>query len=53
MQEPDNIDDLINAWHNGAGGNQELWQYLGWTWKQYKTWVETGKISPVEISKEQ
>ena len=31
-----NIDDFISAWHNGEGVGQELNEYLGMTWDQYK-----------------
>lgn len=37
------IDDLIDAWHDGAGEGQELHEYLGWTCEQYARWVETSE----------
>jgi hypothetical protein len=37
---PENIDDRIDAWHDGGGRNLELHEYLGWTREQYKAWLE-------------
>lgn len=42
-----NIDDLIDAWHDGAGEDQALHEYLGWTWEQYKKWVENNERRPL------
>ena len=39
------IEKMIEDWHfNGAGEGQELHEYLGWTWEEYVTWVNTGII---------
>lgn len=35
------LNDLIDAWHDGPDTDQALHEYLGWTWEQYVTWVET------------
>jgi ribosomal protein L32 len=35
-----NIDDRIDAWHEGDGEGLDLATYLGWTWAQYAAWVE-------------
>lgn len=37
---PDNVDDRVAAWHDGAGMDMPLHEYLGWNWGQYKDWVE-------------
>jgi hypothetical protein len=36
----DEIDDLIDAWHSGAGQGKPLHEHLRWTWAEYKAWVE-------------
>jgi hypothetical protein len=33
------LDDLIDAWHDGDGQNQTLWEYLGMTLEEYKAWL--------------
>lgn len=38
------VDDAIDAWHDGAGPGQSLHEYLGWTWEQYAHWVQTNEI---------
>lgn len=35
------LEDLIDQWHHGAGGSQELHEFLGWTWREYAHWAET------------
>lgn len=47
MLTPDEVDARINAWHNGAGQDQEIYEYLGWTREQYLLWVETWEIPDV------
>lgn len=37
------IERLIDQWHENAI-DVELHEYLGWTWKEYQQWVETGNI---------
>jgi Domain of unknown function (DUF6980) len=32
------------AWNAGAGGATEFHEYLGWSWEEYATWVETGEL---------
>lgn len=39
------IHDRIAQWHDGDGAGQELHEYLGLTWDEYKNWIQTGKIS--------
>lgn len=39
----DQIDDAIELWHGGHGMGGEIYEYLGWTWEQYKHWVETSE----------
>lgn len=38
--DPDAIDDFIDAWHGGAGGDEELYRYLGLAEDEYALWVE-------------
>jgi len=45
----DNIHERIDAWRDGAGRGAELHAFLGWTWKQYVTWVKSGSF-PVEAA---
>ena len=39
------LEAKVEAWHNGAGTDQELHVWLGMTWEQYKHWAETGEIN--------
>jgi hypothetical protein len=40
------IDNRIEEWHNidvelwAAMGAPELHEYLGWTWEEYKEWMQ-------------
>lgn len=34
------IDDKIDYWHDHPELNMPLYEYLGWTWEEYKAWVE-------------
>lgn len=36
----DELNDKIDAWHDGDSP-EPLHRYLGWTWEQYKHWVQT------------
>ena len=40
MTTPDNVDDRVDAWHDGAS-DLPLHEYLGWTWAQYQGWVQS------------
>lgn len=42
------IHGKIGEWHDRTDDGQSLHDYLGWTWEQYKTWAETGKIPESE-----
>lgn len=33
------IDDKIEEWHNGAGADMELHEYLGMSWKEYQQFI--------------
>ena len=33
------MDNLIDAWHDGAGEDQKLHEFLGMTWDEYCQWV--------------
>jgi hypothetical protein len=35
----ESLDDQIEAWHNGAGENQELYTFLGMTLEEYQLWL--------------
>lgn len=34
------LDERIDAWHNGDGDDLELHEYLGVSWQDYAAWVE-------------
>lgn len=40
------LDARIEAWHNAPDDSQvaqmSLHEYLGWTWEEYKSWVQKG-----------
>jgi len=38
------VRNKIEAWHNGSGSSQELHDYLGWSWEEYKQYVESKTI---------
>lgn len=40
IQEFRPIDDRIGDWHDGAGGDTPLHEYLGMTEEQYATWLK-------------
>lgn len=44
----DELDSRIEAWHNAPSdshlASMPLHEYLGWSWEQYKRWVENGDI---------
>lgn len=42
MRTEEEIDDLIDYWHTVDDGEAPLHEFLGWTWEEYKLWVETG-----------
>jgi hypothetical protein len=47
---PEQIDDAVDAWHEGAGLGMELHEYLGWTEEEYSAWVsDPKKIRPLRI----
>lgn len=37
---PEDIDDWVTAWHEGAGVGLELHEYLGLSWLEYGAWVK-------------
>ena len=39
----ENIHDLIEQWHE-SDSKQELHEFLGLTFEQYKRWVETDEL---------
>lgn len=40
----DEIDRRVDGWHNGAGSISELHDFLGWTWTEYRRWVDHAVI---------
>lgn len=40
----DELDDMIQAWHEGAGGDIEIHDYLGITEAEYIEWFKTGEV---------
>jgi hypothetical protein len=42
----EDIDDAIEAWHEGAGSGLHLHEYLGWTWDEYVDWVRDADVIP-------
>jgi hypothetical protein len=40
--DEDEIEDLIHQWHN-ANTLKPIWEFMGWTYDEYKVWVETGE----------
>lgn len=44
----DEINAKIGLWHEAPSdshiADMPLHEYLGWSWEQYKRWVETGEI---------
>jgi hypothetical protein len=36
-----NIDDLIDNWHNSDDEEQQLHEFLGMSWEEYCCWVIT------------
>ena len=44
----DAIDDFVDAWHDGAGPELELREFLGMTPDEYALWVEQpGSLSAI------
>lgn len=42
------VDAIVERWHGGAsrGDGMHLHEYLGWTWEEYRGWVERGELPP-------
>ncbi|WP_107316338.1 hypothetical protein [Achromobacter xylosoxidans] len=38
------IDDFVDAWHEGDGEGLELHEYLGMTWEEYSIWATSPSI---------
>jgi hypothetical protein len=47
ITDPEQIDDIIDKWHAGEIKCEHLHDALGWTWEQYKYWVENS-IVPIQ-----
>lgn len=39
--------DLVAAWHDGAGQGQELHEFLGMTWEEYGIWTTGHSPQPL------
>lgn len=47
----DEIDDFVDQWHDGeAGKGQELYEFLGMSWKEYSIWATNPSILPFILS---
>ncbi len=46
----DRISNSIDAWHEGAGAGKSLHDFLGWTWEEYKDYVEDNIIPEKEFN---
>lgn len=47
----DEIDDLVQDWHDGkAGEDQELHEFLGMTWQEYSVWATNPSMLPYILS---
>lgn len=44
MSVDDKILDLFDEWHNQEQSDQDIHEYLGWTYKEYTNWVENYEI---------
>jgi hypothetical protein len=38
------VDDFVEAWHEGAGEGLELHEFLGMTWDEYGHWARTAEL---------
>jgi hypothetical protein len=45
--EPEELDNLIDRWHDGEGKGTHLWEWLGWSFDKYKKYVGGGEIKKV------
>lgn len=46
ISDPEQIADIVDAWHEGNIPCDHLHDALGWTWDQYASWVESSIIPP-------
>jgi hypothetical protein len=47
---PEEVDDLVELWHEGAGGDLPLHEFLGMSWDEYKTFVQEGVIPVRDVN---
>jgi len=40
------INNAIAAWHDGAGGDKSLHDFLGWSFEEYAAWVSDEHAIP-------
>lgn len=40
------IDEAVDAWHTNYFINCQLHEFLGWTWEEYKAFVERCELPP-------
>ncbi len=43
---PEQIDKLIDIWHDDANILCELWEFMGWTKEDYSKWVKGPGFNP-------
>jgi hypothetical protein len=46
---PDDIDDFVDDWHDGAS-NDEIYEFLGMTLEEYTLWVSNPDSLPIIIT---
>ncbi|MEW2924563.1 hypothetical protein [Pseudomonas juntendi] len=47
----DEIDDFVEAWHEGREGvDQDLHEYLGMSWEEYSVWSTNPSMLPYILS---
>lgn len=47
----DEIDDFVEAWHEGREGvDQDLHEYLGMSWEEYSVWSTSPSMLPYILS---
>lgn len=40
LKSPKDVGDFIDEWHNEAALDRDLYDYLGFTWKEYQRWLD-------------
>lgn len=42
----DEINDIIDEWHDGKHPGKSLHEALGWTWEEYAAWLQDPRKVP-------